>query len=60
MVENIVSLELDSRDDITQESSTVIITVDVAMTADITANIVILDDTGVATNSYAWRSNQYE
>ena len=58
--EDIVSLELNSRDDTTQESSAVMITADAATTADITAGAVILDDVGVANDSYAWRSDQHE
>src|SRR6266540_3401261 len=46
--EDIVSLGLDSRGDITQESSAVMTTADAAATADITADAVILDDAGVA------------
>src|SRR6266542_1138476 len=46
--EDIVSLGLDSRSDITQESSAVMTTADAAATADITAGTVILDDAGVA------------
>src|SRR6266540_2002872 len=45
---NIISLGLDSRDDTTQESSAVMTTADAAVTADITADAVILDDEGVA------------
>src|SRR6266498_3693513 len=45
--EDIVSLELDSRDDTTQESSAVMTTADAAVTADITADTVIMDDAGV-------------
>src|SRR6266496_4768653 len=45
---DIVSLGLDSRGDTTQESSTVMTTADAAVTADITAGTVILDDAGVA------------
>ena len=46
--EDIVSLGLDSRGDTTQESSVVMITVDAAVTADITADAVIMDDAGMA------------
>ena len=46
--ENIVSLGLDSKGDTTQESSAVRITADAAVTADIIADAVILDDVGVA------------
>ncbi len=51
MAEDNISLGLDSRGDIAQESSTVMITADATATADITANIVILDDAGVTNNS---------
>jgi len=44
-------LELDSRSDTTQESSTVMITADAAATADITVDAIILDDTGIAIDS---------
>src|SRR6266542_1757278 len=53
--EDIVSLGLDSRGDTTQESSVVITTANAAATANITADTVILDDAGVANDSYAWR-----
>jgi len=46
--EDIVSLGLDFRDDTTQESNAVMITVDAMATADITADAIILEDTGVA------------
>ena len=52
-VEDIISLGLDSRGDTTQESSAVMTTADTAMTMDITADAVILDDAGVANDSYA-------
>ena len=58
--EDIVSLELDSRSDTAQESSAVMTTVDAAATVDITASAVILDDAGVANDSCAWCSDQYE
>ncbi len=45
MVKDIISLGLDSRGDITQESSTVMIIVNVVTIADITIDAVILDDT---------------
>src|SRR6266540_957635 len=57
MAKDIVSLGLDSRSDIIQESSAVMTTADVAATADITAGVVILDDAGMANDSYAWRSD---
>ena len=50
--EDIVSLGLDSRGDITQESSAVMTTADATVTADITAGAVILDNVDVANNSY--------
>ena len=46
--EDIVSLGLDSKGDITQEGSAVMITADAATTVDITADTVILDDASVA------------
>src|SRR6266542_2220618 len=46
--EDIVSLGLDSRGDTTQESSAVITTADAAVTVDIIAGAVIMDDAGVA------------
>ncbi len=51
--EDIILLGLDSRDDTTQESSAVMIAVDVTVTADITANVVILADVSITTNSCA-------
>src|SRR6266498_3652757 len=48
MTEDIVSLGLDSRSDTTQESNAVMTAADATATADITADAVILDDTGVA------------
>ncbi len=47
MAEDIVSLELDSRGDIIQESSAIMITADAVVTVDITVDAVILDNTGV-------------
>ncbi len=52
MAEDIILLGLDSRNDTTQKSSIVMITADIAETANITANAIILDDAGIATNSY--------
>ena len=46
--EDIVSLGLDSRGDTTQDSSAVMTTADAAVTADITADAVIMDNVGVA------------
>ncbi len=57
---NIILLELDSKGDTTQENSAVITTVDAAVTANITADIVIVDDTSVANNSCAWGSDRHE
>ena len=48
--EDIVSLGLDSRGDITQESSAVMTTADATATADITTGAVILDDVDVVNN----------
>ncbi len=57
---DIVSLELNSRGNITQESSTVMTTADAAKTVNITAGTVILDDAGVTNDSCAWRSDWHE
>src|SRR6266540_7140575 len=51
--EDIVSLGLNSRGDNTQESTAVMTTADAAVTTDITVGAVILDDAGVANDSYA-------
>jgi len=51
MVEDIVSLGLNSRGNITQESSAVMTTANAVVTADITVNAVILDNADVANNS---------
>ncbi len=53
MVEDIVSLKLDFRSDITQESNAKMTIADAAVTADIIASVVILDDVGVKIDSYA-------
>src|SRR6266542_5711056 len=58
--EDIVSLGLDSRGNITQESSAIMTTADAMATVDITAGAIILDDAGVANDSYAWSSDQHE
>ncbi len=60
MVKDIILLGLDSRGDITQESSAEMTTVDTAATADITADAVILDDADMVNNSYVWCSNRQE
>jgi len=52
MAEDIISLELNFRSDIIQESSVVMTTADATTTVDITVNAVILDDVGIANNSY--------
>ena len=52
-VKDIISLELDSRGDTIQESSTVMITADAMAIADITADVIILAETGVANDSFA-------
>ncbi len=52
MAKNIISLKLNSRDDITQEGSAVTIIANTMTTADITANTIILDEADVANNSY--------
>ena len=49
---DIVSLRLNSKGDTIQESNTEMITADVVMTANITVGAVILNDAGVAINSY--------
>ncbi len=36
------------------------ITANVMTTVDITAGIIILDDAGIVTDSYAWHSDQHE
>src|SRR6266540_6133847 len=59
-VEDIVSLGLDFRGDTTQESSAVMITADAAVTADITADAVILDDTGVANDMLRMAQDRHE
>ena len=58
--EDIVLLELDFRGDTTQESSVVMITVDVMMTANITADVIILNDVGMANDSCIWSSDQHK
>ncbi len=60
MVEDIISLGLDSRGGTAQESSIVMTTADIAVTAHITAGAVILDNASVANNSCAWHSDQHE
>src|SRR6266498_2684765 len=51
MAEDIVLLGLNSRGDTTQKSSAVMTTADAAVTVDITVDVVILDDAGVANDS---------
>jgi len=53
ITKDIVSLGLDSKDDIIQKNSIIMTTVNVVMTANITANIIILAETGIVNNSYA-------
>ncbi len=53
IAKNIVLLKLNSRDDITQEDSTVMITADIAMIADITVDAVIMDDASITNDSCA-------
>ncbi len=60
MAKDIISLELDSKDNIIQESSVVITTMDAVAIMDITVNAVILDNAGIANNSCAWCSNRHE
>ncbi len=59
-VEDIVLLGLDSRSDTTQESSVIMTIADAVVTADITADAVILDDVGVTNDSCTRRSDQHE
>ncbi len=47
MTKDIISLGLDSRNDIIQESSTVITTTDIIAIANIIADAIIIDDVGV-------------
>src|SRR6266496_823434 len=58
--EDIVSLGLDSRGDIIQESSAIMTTADTAVTANIIVSAVIMDDAGMANDSCAWHSDQHE
>ncbi len=51
---DIVSLELNSRGNTIQESSIIMTITDTVVTADITVNAVILNEAGIANNSYAW------
>ncbi len=60
MTENIISLRLDSRGDIIQESNTIMTTADVVAAMDITVDAVILDDASVAIDSYVGCSNWHE
>ncbi len=60
MAEDIVSLGLDFRGDIIQESSTVMTIADAAATADITAGVVIMDNASVANDSCTWHSDRHE
>jgi len=52
MIEDIVSLGLDSKDNITQESSAVMITADTTVIVNITANAVILDNVNIVNDNY--------
>ena len=60
MTEDIISLGMDSRGDITQESSTVMITADAMVTVDITAGAVILDNVDMASDSCIWHSDRHK
>ncbi len=60
IAEDIILLGLDSRGNITQESSAVMTTANAVATADITADTVILNDVSIADNSCVWRNDQYE
>src|SRR6266498_3352527 len=53
MAKDIISLGLNSKGDTIQESSAVMITADTAMTVDITASAIILDDVSVINDSCA-------
>ena len=60
IAKDIVSLGLDSRGNIIQESSAVMTTTNATVTADITVDAVILDDVSVVNDSCAWHNNQHE
>jgi len=60
MTKNIISLGLDSRNDITQESSIVITIADAVVIVDIIVDIIILNDAGIANDNCTWCSNQYK
>ncbi len=60
MVEDIISLGLDSRGNTIQESSTVITIADAVITTDIIADAVITAKVGIVNNSCTWYSNQHE
>ncbi len=51
MAKDIISLGLDSKDNITQESSVVMTTADAVVTMDITASVIILDNVDVTSDS---------
>ena len=53
MAEDIILLGLNSKDDTIQESSIIMTITDTVVTADITVNAVILNEAGIANNSYA-------
>src|SRR6266540_6436238 len=57
MVEDIVSLRLNSRGNTTQKSSAVMTIADAVTTADITVDAVIIADTGIANDSCTWHSD---
>ncbi len=52
IAKDIVLLGLDSKGDIIQESSIVMTTANAIITADITADVIIIADEDVVTNSY--------
>ncbi len=60
VTKDIVSLGLNSRGNITQGSSTVMTTADATVIADIIMGAVILENVGIANNSYTQGNNQYE
>ncbi len=55
--EDIVSLGLDSKGNITQESSVVMITADAVVIADNIADAILLEDMDIANNSCIWCSD---
>ncbi len=60
ITEDIVLLRLNSRNDIIQKSSVVMTIADIIVTVDITVDIVIYKDVGIANDSCVRHSDQYE